>query len=150
MNIRNATAADIPSILHLERQVSAAAHWSEEQYERLFQPGRAERLVLLAQADVRDEIQGFLVARKVAPEWELENVVVAKSARRNGLGMRLLEALLAKARETDSESVFLEVRESNAAARGLYAKAGFQESGRRKSYYGDPTEDAILCRRGLP
>jgi len=59
----------------------------------------------------------------------------------------LLGTLMATARETHSDSVFLEVRESNTVARRLYEKAGFQETGRRKSYYTNPTEDAILYRR---
>jgi len=92
------------------------------------------------------KISGFLVARHLAPEWELENIVVAPSARRIGLGSRLLNALLANARETDSEAVFLEVRESNAAARSLYEKAGFEPTGRRKAYYTNPAEDAVLYR----
>jgi [ribosomal protein S18]-alanine N-acetyltransferase len=91
-------------------------------------------------------VQGFLVARHVASEWELENIVVAPLARRKGLGQQLLDALLVAARETNSSSVFLEVRESNAAARCLYEKAAFEQTGRRKSYYTDPVEDAVLYR----
>jgi ribosomal-protein-alanine N-acetyltransferase len=60
-----------------------------------------------------------------------------------------LGALLAAARETNSSSVFLEVRESNAPARNLYEKAGFEQTGRRKSYYADPAENAILYRFSL-
>jgi len=95
-------------------------------------------------------ILGFLIARHLAPEWELENIVVASPARRQRVGNRLLHALLAAAHETDSRAVFLEVRESNAAARALYEKAGFEPAGRRKSYYTNPPEDAILYRRNLP
>ncbi len=94
-------------------------------------------------------VLGFLVAQHIAPEWELENIVVAPAARRTGLGKRLLDALLTQARETNSAAVFLEVRESNTAARTLYEKAGFEQTGRRKSYYRDPVEDAILYRRTL-
>jgi ribosomal-protein-alanine N-acetyltransferase len=92
---------------------------------------------------------GFLVARHVASEWELENIVVAASARRMGVGRRLLEALVAWAIQTKSESVLLEVRESNVAARRLYERLEFQEAGRRKWYYGNPSEDAILYTRRL-
>lgn len=92
---------------------------------------------------------GFLVARYIAPDWELENIVVDPNARRRGLGKHLLDALLAKARETNSESVFLEVRESNGSARALYESAGFHQTGRRKSYYSGPAEDAILYRLTL-
>jgi len=94
--------------------------------------------------DAADALLGFLVARRVASEWELENIVVARSARRRGCGRRLLDALIAHATQTNGESVFLEVRESNAAARALYGRAGFRETGRRKSYYDNPVEAAIL------
>ena len=92
-------------------------------------------------------LAALLVARHITPDWELENIVVAPDARRRGLGKRLLEALLAHAHETNSESVFLEVRESNAAARALYDWAGFQIAGIRKSYYVNPLEAAVLYRR---
>jgi [ribosomal protein S18]-alanine N-acetyltransferase len=74
---------------------------------------------------------------------------VAPSARRIGVGKRLLERLLDGARETHSTSVFLEVRESNVAARTLYEKLGFRETGRRKSYYASPLEDAVLYSLAL-
>lgn len=141
----------------------SSAHWSEQQYRELFETTAAGivRLVLVAEVDTKNGQaaeqwdgragqeripRGFLVARYVAPEWELENIVVASSARRNGTGSRLLTALIEVARDTNSEAVFLDVRESNSAARALYEKFGFQEFGRRKSYYDDPLEDAILFR----
>jgi ribosomal-protein-alanine N-acetyltransferase len=147
----------VPSLLSLERQCATAAHWTEPQYREALQRERMERLVLVAEAsepiasgpDAGGAVLGFLVARHLAPEWELENIVVAPSARRQGHANRLLNALLAAARETKSVSVFLEVRESNASARTLYEKAGFEQSGRRKSYYTHPMEDAVLYRRTL-
>jgi [ribosomal protein S18]-alanine N-acetyltransferase len=157
VNIRPATVADIPALIDLERQCATAAHWTEQQYRRLFQTD--ERLLLVAETlvpiafgpepdpDSTRWILGFLIARHLAPEWELENIVVAPMARQKGLGKRLFEALLAAARETNSSSVFLEVRESNAAARTLYERVGFEQTGRRKSYYTDPLEDAVLYRR---
>jgi ribosomal-protein-alanine N-acetyltransferase len=165
MNLRPATFADIPAVMALERTCPTAAHWTEEQYLQAVRPGpgEPERLVIVAETPVanrssataattagrepRTEILGFLVARHLAAEWELENVVVAAAGRRKGLGRQLIEALLAHARETDSEAVFLEVRESNAAARRLYEAAGFHQIGRRKSYYANPSEDAICYRR---
>ena len=92
---------------------------------------------------------GFLVARRVVSEWELENIVVAPEVRRKGCGQRLLDALLVHAANTNSDSIFLEVRESNAAARALYHRAGFRQTGQRKSYYTNPAEDAILYVRKL-
>ncbi len=142
----------------------------EQMFEQTFEHGiesvseraDAKRLVLVADApfhfhSATDEnapgsscdILGFLVARHLAPEWELENLVVAPAARRQGLGQRLVHALLAMAAETNSQSVFLEVRESNAAARSLYEKTNFAQTGRRKAYYKDPAEDALLYRFSL-
>jgi ribosomal-protein-alanine acetyltransferase len=158
--IRGAGPADIRLMSQLERFTPTAAHWTKQQYTELFLRGEggAERLILVGEAtEVFDSpptplkvFLGFLAARHVAQEWELENIVIAPSALRRGLGTRLLDALLTKARETNSECVFLEVRESNAPARSLYEKAGFQQTGRRKSYYANPQEDAILYRRTIP
>ena len=159
MIIRPATVEDIPSILGLDRS-SPAAHWTELQYHQLFQPRSGashQRLVLIVEgwqtdisiADERAEmvVLAFLVARHVASEWELENIVVAETARRMGLGKQLLEALLTRATETKSDAVFLEVRESNASARALYESSGFEPTGHRTAYYTNPFEDAVLYRR---
>ena len=138
-------------MIDIERAVPSAAHWTEQQYSRLFKSAGIgpERLVLVAYEAGDGALSGFLVARRVADEWELENIVVASEARRKGLGKRLLAALLAHADETKCASVFLEVRESNAAARRLYEQAGLQPIGLRKSYYTNPLEDAIVYRRTL-
>jgi ribosomal protein S18 acetylase RimI-like enzyme len=133
--------------MDLERQCATAAHWTEKQYRQALQREGVERLVLAAEASplkasdsgTPGDLIGFLVARHLAPEWELENIVVAPTVRRKGLGMRLLDALLAAAQETHSDAVFLEVRESNAAARTLYEKAGFLQTGRRESRGRCPT-----------
>jgi len=150
VQIRPATAADIPSIMNLERQSATAGHWTEEQYRHAFQRDRATRLVLVGSEDSETSPAGFLVAHHLPPEWELENIVVAPTSRRNGLGKRLLDALLAAAKKANSTAVFLEVRESNAAARTLYETAGFEQTGRRKGYYTGPSEDAVLYRLTLP
>lgn len=159
MRIRLAVSLDVPSILALERSCLTAAHWSEEQYLALFRPGeeRLERLVLInesvptaASDEASASVDGFLIACNIRGEWELENIVVARDARRRGIGRQLLEALFAAARKTDGASVFLEVRESNVAARGLYEKLGFRETGRRRDYYANPSEDAIVYHIDLP
>jgi ribosomal-protein-alanine N-acetyltransferase len=157
--IRTATAADIPALIALACESPTAAHWTEQQYDRLLHPndGGVQSLVLVAQEDSPDLISpppphllGFIVARHISPEWELENIVVASTARRSGIGTHLLDALLLRAKETNSEAVFLEVRESNSSARALYEKSGFELTGRRKSYYKSPEEDAVLYRKRLP
>jgi ribosomal-protein-alanine N-acetyltransferase len=105
---------------------------------------------LLLVAEIERLPHGFLVARSAHPsEWEIENVVVAEPARRHGLGAALVEAFLGRVRaEKQTESgvwgIYLEVRESNLAARRLYEKCGFVIDRRREGYYSHPDESAIL------
>ena len=140
--IRPAIAADIPAMLDLERQAATAAHWSREQYEKAVQSEGREVLVLEAGA----AIEGLLVGRRLDAEWEIENVAIAEMVQRRGLGRRLVGEFLNRARSLGARSVHLEVRESNQAARRLYERASFVECGRRKRYYRDPEEDAVLYR----
>lgn len=151
LRIRAAARADIPAWLTLDRSSRTSANWSERQHEDLFSTldGPSPRLALVAENEPATLI-GFLVARHIAPEWELENLLVSPAERRHGVANQLLQALLSRAAQTNSEAVFLEVRESNAPARLLYEKFGFQQTGRRKSYYSNPFEDAILYRFTIP
>jgi len=149
VKIRLATPENVPQLIELDRASGTAAHWSAEQYRDLFRPDFASpRVVLLAEAP-DGSVVGFLVARQVTPEWELENIVVSPPARRKGIGGALLQALLEAVRQACGEAVLLEVRESNECARRFYSRAGFQQSGRRKAYYPDPLEDAVLYRLSL-
>src|SRR5579863_3283881 len=147
MLIRCGTAADIPDLMALERQALAAAHWSPEQYQTVFSGGAPSRILLVVESD--GGIQGFIAGRILEKEWEIENVVVAKSAQRRSLGSQLLQEFVALARERGGGKIFLEVRESNLAARRLYEKFSFSESGRRRFYYREPQEDAIVYQLGL-
>lgn len=147
LSIRTAASTDLPAMMALEKHAATAAHWSAQQYGALFRASNPGRIALVIQVENQQQeapIQGFLVARPAAAEWEIENIAIAGPARRRGLGARLLGEFLDLARARGAESVFLEVRESNRAARALYEKWSFAESGRRKRYYKDPEEDAIL------
>jgi [ribosomal protein S18]-alanine N-acetyltransferase len=92
---------------------------------------------------------GSLVAHRVDTEWELENIVVAGKFRRSGFGSLLLNELIEQVRTTKGECIFLEVRESNYSARGLYEKHSFKPVGSRRGYYSNPFEDAVLYKLGL-
>ena len=87
---------------------------------------------------------GFLVAQCGGPEWELENLAVLPALRRRGVGAALLATLLEEAGARHAERILLEVRASNQSAIRLYAQAGFQLLARRRGYYQNPTEDALL------
>jgi len=81
------------------------------------------------------EDDGFILIRVVVDEAEILTLAVRPSARRAGLGARLVEAAVVRAAALGAERMFLEVAEGNAAARALYARSGFVEMGRRRGYY---------------
>jgi ribosomal-protein-alanine N-acetyltransferase len=147
MLIRRGTPADIPDLMALARQSPAAAHWSREQYRTGFSAEAPSRVLLILEED--GAIKGFIAGMALDKEWEIENVVVAESVRRCGFGTKLLQEFLELARGGGVEKIFLEVRESNLAARGLYEKLSFSESSRRRFYYREPQEDAIVYQLGL-
>ena len=93
------------------------------------------------------EADGFILIRVVADEAEILTLAVRTPARRGGLGARLVEAAVVRAAALGAERMFLEVAEDNAAARALYARAGFHEAGRRRGYYAradGSREDALV------
>ena len=145
MHIRPATSADVPAMRRIEAQAPTAAHWNESEYDRIL-AGDPPHLALVIHDDA---VRGFLIANQIGPEWELENIVVAAGARRHGLASALLGHFLDVAKQRGGESVFLEVRASNAAARALYAKYGFVVTRRRRRYYQYPDEDAVLYRKAV-
>jgi ribosomal-protein-alanine acetyltransferase len=146
--IRPATPADIPDLIALDRQSASAAHWDRTAYDLAFAEAGPPRTVLVVEKD--GTVAGFVIARIIESDWEIENVVVSPAEQRAGLGSMLLRSLLEQARLQKASAIFLEVRESNAAARAAYSKAGFCESGRRTSYYQNPAEDAVLYRLDNP
>lgn len=148
MRVRRATAADIPRLMALEKDAPTAAHWSAEQYQIAFSGEAPSRLVLILEDEAG--VQGFIIGRALHAEWEIENIAVAEPVRRRGFGSRLVGEFLDLARDRSAGTVFLEVRESNLAARRLYQKRGFVERGRRRGYYHAPEEDAIVYQLDLP
>ena len=141
VSIRDAAPADIQAILTIEQSAPSAAHWPADQYTTRIKDGN----VIVAEEE--GKICGFLCAHVVAGEWEIENVVVDEEFRRNGIGAALMREVLNKWEAAAGAAVLLEVRESNAAARALYEASGLRDVGRRRSYYRDPGEDAILYAR---
>jgi ribosomal-protein-alanine N-acetyltransferase len=123
-------------------QVVFADPWSTQDFRDCVS---SDALFLVAETD--GAVGGYVIALDAADEGEILNLAVAPSGRRHGLGRALVEAMLRLLAERDVHQVYLEVRESNAPARALYAAEGFREVGRRKQYYRRPVEDAIVLRR---
>lgn len=96
-----------------------------------------------------DEVIGYICGWQVAEEIHLLKIAVLSGWRRQGLGSALMKKLLMTAREQGVTSVHLEVRVSNLPAIRFYEKHGFETLGRRKGYYRDSDEDALLMWRKI-
>ncbi|HEU5175765.1 MAG TPA: ribosomal protein S18-alanine N-acetyltransferase [Gemmatimonadaceae bacterium] len=106
----------------------------------------AEPLHFAVAVDAHGAVVGYLVGWFAGGDGEIANIAVAAEARGQGIGGRILDAALETARTAGSETVHLEVRASNGPAQALYASRGFEPVGRRRAYYRDPVEDAIVLR----
>jgi ribosomal-protein-alanine N-acetyltransferase len=90
-----------------------------------------------------------VVTNQGVAECEIEFAMVQPDARRRGAGRTLVREAAEWAERMGAKELWLEVRESNEAARRLYAACGFAVTGRRRGYYADPAEDALLMRLAL-
>ncbi|MCZ8193369.1 MAG: GNAT family N-acetyltransferase [Brevundimonas sp.] len=108
-------------------------------------------LLSLPEARLEVAADGFILTRLAADEAEILTLAVCPTARRRGLGRRLVETAAAALAAEGATRLFLEVAEDNAAARALYAGAGFASVGRRPGYYGRPAGavDALVLARDL-
>ncbi len=139
LHITPMTAAHLPQIAALEKLCFPADPWSENLFRAALEnPGAA---VLLAEED--GAVLGYAVLSAVLDEGNLDNIAVAPEYRRRGVADALLGALTGFGRECLA-LLTLEVRASNAPAIALYEKHGFRPVGRRRNYYSDPREDAVL------
>lgn len=144
-HLRLATREDIGRVVALEHESFSDA-WSRASFEHLL--GDARALFVVA-CDEQDVVHGYIVAWYVWDEGEIANLAVSSAARRRGIGTLLLDAALATARARGAVTVYLEVRDSNESARLLYASRGFVQVTRRRRYYRDPTEDALVLKLDL-
>ena len=144
---------DLEEVLEIERGAFPVP-WSERTFRGLLR-GRdavllvAERETPASRRDPRRGVLGYAVLWRAGDEAELGNIAVREDARRRGVGVELLRAIVAEAAEMGAEAVYLEVRTSNDGARRLYEREGFREAGRRPGYYTRPREDALVMRREL-
>lgn len=141
LEYRFATEEDLQQIFEIEQSVMPCP-WSMKSFQEAFSSDYS--FILVAVDDYR--ICGFSVLYITAPEAELPDIVVAKEYQGKGVGKGLLQRTIDEASSKGVESIFLEVRVSNAPARGLYDSFGFEEIGTRKYFYSNPVEDAICMK----
>ena len=94
-------------------------------------------------------VAAYVIGRLIPPEGEIYRVAVRDEYRRRGIAYRLLDFAMKTSRGAGLECAFLEVRSENTPAIRLYKSYGFDEVGRRKKYYRDPEDDAIVMMKGL-
>ena len=136
MIIRKATQADIGSLCALEDECFSLP-WSRKGFEDFFSLDFTTAYV----AEDEGKILGYIGLYLSGEDADITNVAVTSSARRRGIG----KALITAAKNSGGVmNLFLEVRESNLAARSLYESEGFVTDGKRKNFYQNPREDAIL------
>jgi ribosomal-protein-alanine N-acetyltransferase len=145
LRIRPMAERDLDAVMAIERGIDSAPHWNESVYLALIEPDGRPYLKRSAMvAEVAAEVIGFAICRLVADVAELESIVVAPNWHGRGLGRLLLSECVRQVKGLGAFRFDLEVRESNAAAIRLYRGAGFVETARRRTYYSDPEEDAVL------
>ena len=142
--MRAAMMADLAAIEAIERQAFSDP-WSRASFASVV----GQPLVHFAVADLGGRVAGYVVAWFIGGDGEIGNIAVAEPFRGQGIGVRLLEHALGAARERGVQVVYLEVRESNAAAQRMYHHRGFIRVGRRRRYYRRPEEDALILRLDL-
>lgn len=139
------TLTDLDSVLSIER-VSFSTPWSRRAFLYELKENRAARCWA---ARVAGELVGYLCLWEVGSELHITNLAVHPAWRRQGIARALLGAILEDARRRGLSVAFLEVRPTNREALSLYERFGFHVIGRRKGYYFDTGEDALVMEADL-
>jgi ribosomal-protein-alanine N-acetyltransferase len=140
-----ADAGDLAEMLALERE-SYSHPWSEASLISAVEDPEVDVLVL---RDPDGALAAHCIFQVVAGELHVHNLAVAPRFRRQGLARFAMELVHGVAVRRRARVAYLEVREGNAPARGLYGALGYEPIGRRRGYYDAPAEDALVLRRGL-
>jgi len=142
MIIENMKAIHVSQIAELEK-LCFSAPWSE----RSIASELDNKLALWLVALEGETVAGYIGSQTVMDETDMMNVAVHPDFRRKGIAEALVSALVVELKEKQSHCLTLEVRASNTPAICLYEKLGFCEIGRRKNYYRNPREDALILRK---
>jgi len=144
---RRMQVRDLPEVMEIER-LSFSHPWHETTFQGELQNSPISFPVVAVRiSDGR--VMGYIIYWKIQDDIQINNIAVHPEARRQGLGEALLRYALAHIKAAGAAFVSLEVRVTNAAARCLYEKLGFEVFGIRKDYYTNPDEDAVVMGRYL-
>jgi ribosomal-protein-alanine N-acetyltransferase len=141
LEIRQLAYADLPQVIAIERRAFPTP-WSLAMF--VLELSKPSGICLAALED--GEIVAYLVCSRYDTVWHLMNVAVEPSRQRHGIASALLDRLFEQA-DRPNEQYTLEVRTSNEAAIRLYERFGFRAAGRRRAYYHDNREDALIMWR---
>ena len=139
------TLDDLDEVLEIER-ASFQTPWSRGAFRYELTQNRVARSVVVR---VGRELSGYLCLWEIGHEIHITNLAVHPSCRRRGIARALLGHVMEGARRNGVELVFLEVRPTNVEALALYESFGFRVIGRRKGYYFDTGEDALVMEARL-
>ena len=142
MIIEKMNSSHVAQIAQLEK-ICFSDPWSEKSVASELDNKLAFWLV----AAEGDTVAGYIGSQTVIDETDMMNVAVHPDFRRQGIGEALVNTLVENLKKMGSRCLTLEVRASNAPAIALYEKLGFAEIGRRKNYYRNPREDALILRK---
>jgi len=140
MIIRRMTLDDIPAVVALDK-ISFSLPWPERSFRFELTDNTSSRCWVVVQDE---EIVGMVVAWLLVDEAHIATISTHPDHRRQGIAKKLLRYALRYMSKEGAVSSFLEVRETNLAAQEMYRKFGYEAVGRRKRYYKDTGEDAIL------
>jgi ribosomal-protein-alanine N-acetyltransferase len=147
--LSRATPADIEPLVALERRCFDWP-WGRLSFEgELCATAADSRVAWIASASGEKRMVGYIFFRFIAEEVHIFRLAVEPAWRRRGLGTRLVGECLEAARARGLSAAVLEARPSNAEAVGFYQKFGFQPVARRRGYYSDRQEDALILKRTL-
>ena len=145
------TPADLDRVIEIEGSLKQAPHWPRLAWVSVLDPlSSPHRVARVATDPSTGKVAALAVASLLPPQAELELIAVASQAQRQGLARFLFAALANELKTRQVTEVCLEVRASNRPALAFYLDQGFVETGRRRRYYADPVEDAVLLSLRLP
>ena len=143
--IRKMQPEDLAEVCKIEKD-NFSLPWSEKSFLESME--REDTVFLVALED--EDVAGYIGCYCIAGAGEITNVAVKASHRRKGIGGKLLQKLYEEGAGLDTREYFLEVRESNEAAIGLYLRQGFVKEGIRKNFYEKPVENPVIMWNHFP